>query len=80
MCIYTYIHNIYNILCVYIYIHDIIYIYKWTVFVKSAQHAHARMIAIIVEKGPNPSHLYDHGFMNNTNRQAVWSVNHKNIL
>ena len=36
-------------------------------FVKSAQHAHARMIAIIVEKGPNPSHLYDHGFMNNTN-------------
>ena len=35
-----------------------IYIYiKWTVFVnvttKSAQHAHARMIAIIVEKSPN---------------------------
>ena len=38
---------------------------------KSAQHAHARMIAIIVEKGPNSSHMYDHGFMDNTNRQAV---------
>ena len=53
-----------------------IYIYiKWTVFVnvttKSAQHAHARMIAIIVEKSPNSSHMYDHGFMDNTNRQAV---------
>ena len=35
---------------------------------KSAQHAHARMIAIIVEKSPNSSHMYDH---NNTNRQAV---------
>ena len=48
---------------------------KWTVFVnvttKSAQHAHARMIAIIVEKSPNSSHMYDHGFMDNTNRQAV---------
>ena len=57
-----------------------IYIYickyiKWTVFVnvttKSAQHAHARMIAIIVEKSPNSSHMHDHGFMDNTNRQAV---------
>ena len=53
-----------------------IYIYiKWTVFVnvttKSAQHAHARMIAIIVEKSPISSHMYDHGFMDNTNRQAV---------
>ena len=53
-----------------------IYIYiKWTVFVnvttKSAQHAHARMIAIIVEKSLNSSHMYDHGFMDNTNRQAV---------
>ena len=38
---------------------------------KSAQHAHARMIAIIVEKSPNSSHMYDHGFMENTNRQAV---------
>ena len=48
---------------------------KWTVFVnvttKSAQYAHARMIAIIVEKSPNSSHMYDHGFMDNTNRQAV---------
>ena len=48
---------------------------KWTVFVnvttKSAQHAHAQMIAIIVEKSPNSSHMYDHGFMDNTNRQAV---------
>ena len=53
-----------------------IYIYiKWTVFVnvttKSAQLAHARMIAIIVKKSPSSSHLYDHGFMDNTNRQAV---------
>ena len=53
-----------------------IYIYiKWTVFVnvttKSAQHAHARMIAIIVENSSNSSHMYDHGFMDNTNRQAV---------
>ena len=53
-----------------------IYIYiKWTVFVnvttKSAQHALARMIAITVEKSPNSSHMYDHGFMDDTNRQAV---------
>ena len=58
----------------YIYIYIYIYI-KWTVFVnvttKSAQHAHARMIVIIVEKSPNSSHMYDHGFMDNTNRQAV---------
>ena len=58
------------------YTHTHIYIYiKWTVFVnvttKGAQHAHARMIAIIVEKSPNSSHMYDHGFMDNTNRQAV---------
>ena len=44
------------------------YIYIiWTVFAnvttKSAQHGHARMIAIIVRKSPNLSHLYDHGFM-----------------
>ena len=38
---------------------------------KSAQHAHARMIAIIVEESINSSHLYNHGFMDNTNRQAV---------
>ena len=38
---------------------------------KIAQHAHARMFAIIVEKSPNSSNLYDHGFMDNTNRQAV---------
>ena len=48
---------------------------KWTVFVnvtqKSAQHAHERMIAVIVEKSPNSNHLYDHGFMDNTNLQAV---------
>ena len=57
---------------------DMFYIYiyiKWTVFVnvttKSAQHAHARMIAIIVEKSPNSSNMYDHGFMKYTNRQAV---------
>ena len=66
----------------YIYIYTYIYVYvyiynqiKWTVFVnvttKSAQHAHARMIAIIVEKSPISSHMYDHGFMDNTNRQAV---------
>ena len=53
-----------------------IYIYiKWTVFVnvtiKSAQHAHARIIAIIVENSPHSSHMYDHGFMDYTNRQAV---------
>ena len=50
--------------CKYIYTYIYIYI-KWTVFVnvttKSAQHAHARMIAtIIVEKSPNSSHMYDH--------------------
>ena len=28
-------------------------------------------IYIIVEKSPNSSHMYDHGFMYNTNRQAV---------
>ena len=45
-------------ICIYI-----IYI-KWTVFVnvtKSAQHAHARMITIVVEK--DKIHLCDHGFM-----------------
>ena len=44
----------------YIYIYIYIYI-KWPAFVnvttKSVQHAHARMIAIIVEKSPIPSHL-----------------------
>ena len=43
--------SIYVYTCIYIYIYI-----KWTVFVnvttKSAQHAHARMIAIIVEKSP----------------------------
>ena len=51
-----------------------IYIYQMdcvNVTTKSAQHAHARMIAIIVEKSPNSSHMYDHDFMDNTNRQAV---------
>ena len=28
-------------------------------------------IYIIVEKSPISSHMYDHGFMDNTNRQAV---------
>ena len=28
-------------------------------------------IYIIVEKSPNSSHMYDHGFMDKTNRQAV---------
>ena len=67
--------------CMYIYN---IYIYiKWTVFVnvttKSAQHAHARMNAMIVEKSPNSSHMYDHGFMDNTNRQTVCK-SQKNLL
>ena len=35
---------------------------------KSAQHERARMI---VGKSPNSSDMYDHGFMDNTNRQAV---------
>ena len=47
---------------------------------KSAQHAHARMIAIIVEKSPNSSHMHDHGFMDNTNRQAVCKSQKKNHL
>ena len=66
----------YVCICIYVYMYIYIYMYiKWTVFVnvttKSAQHAHARMIAIIGEKSPNSSHMYDHGFMDNTNRQAV---------
>ena len=28
-------------------------------------------VYIIVEKSPNSSHMYDHGFMDNTNLQAV---------
>ena len=36
-------------------------------------------IYIIVEKSPNSSHMYDHGFMDNTNRQAVCK-SQKNIL
>ena len=32
---------------------------------------YTRYIYIIVEKSPNSSHLYDHGFMDNTNCQAV---------
>ena len=44
---------------------------RYHVTTKSAQHAHARMIVIIAEKSPNSSHMYDHGFMDNTNRQAV---------
>ena len=63
---------------IYIYIHI-----KWTVFVnvttKSAQHAHARMIAIIVGKSPISSHMYDHGFMDNTNRQAVCKSQQKSF-
>ena len=47
---------------------------------KRAQHAHARMIAIIVEKSPNSSHLYDHGFMDNTNLQAVCTSQKHNPL
>ena len=50
-----------------------------TVTTKSVQHAHARMIAIIVIKSPISSHMYDHGFMDNTNRQAVCK-SHKNHL
>ena len=38
---------------------------------KSAKHARARMIAIIVEISPNSSHVYDHGFMDSANRQEV---------
>ena len=56
--------DISSLIYIYIYIYQYI---KWTVFVnvttKSAQHAHARMIAIIVEKSPNWRHMYDHGFM-----------------
>ena len=29
-------------------------------------NTHMRMIAIIVEKSPNLSYMYDHGFMDNT--------------
>ena len=36
---------------------------------KSAQHAHAWMIAIIVDKSPNSSHMYDHGFMDDMDLQ-----------
>ena len=63
-----------GVVLVFIYIYIYTHI-KWTVFVnvttKSAPHAHARMIIIIVDKCPNSSHLYSHGFMDNTNRQAV---------
>ena len=47
---------------------------------KRAQHAHARMIAIIVEKSPNSRHLYDHGFMDNTNLQTVCKSKKQNPL
>ena len=34
-------------------------------------HSHTHIyIYIIVEKSPNSSPMYDHGFMDNTNRQA----------
>ena len=46
---------------------------------KSAQHAHARMIIIIVEKSPNSSHVYHHGCMDDISRQAVCK-SQKNIL
>ena len=61
-------------LCMYVCVYIYIYL-KWTVFVnittKSAQHAHARMIAIIVEKSKQKSFVqpWFHGC--NTNRQAV---------
>ena len=55
---------------VYIHIYQMDCVFD-NVTTKSAQHAHARMIAIIVEKSPITSHMYDHGFMDNTNRQAV---------
>ena len=61
---------------IYIYINIYIYIIKWTVFVnvttKSAQHAHARMIAIIVEKSKLKSFVrpWFHGCSYYTNRQT----------
>ena len=58
---------IYICICIYIYI-------KWTVFVnvttKSAQHAHD-CYNCWKKSNTNSSHMYDHGFMDNTNRQAV---------
>ena len=60
--------------------HNICYIYKYIYKYKmdcicQRYHkecsTHARMIAIIIEKSPNSSHMYDHGFMDNTNGQAV---------
>ena len=62
------INNIYIYIFIYIYINLTVFV---NVTTKSAQHAHTWMIAIIVEKSPNTSHMYDHGFMDNTNRQAV---------
>ena len=71
-------HNTFKATEHYILVNIYIYI-KWTVFVNvttnSAQHAHARMIALIVEKSPHSSHMYDHGFMDNTNRQEVKNLN-----
>ena len=64
--------NIYMYIYIYIYIKCTVFVYVTT---KSAQHAHERMIAIIVEKSPNAGHLYEHGFMDTTNHQAV-----KNLL
>ena len=40
---------------------------------------HLYHIYSIVEKSPNTSHLYDHGFMDNTNRQAVCKLQKKII-
>ena len=38
---------------------------------KMSRYVQHWYIYIIVEKSPNSSHMYDHGFMDNTNRQAV---------
>ena len=44
----------------------------WALFVVTLTNTvHLIYIYIIAEKSPNSSHMYDHGFMDNTNRQAV---------
>ena len=44
---------------------------KLIIYIHTHTHIYIYVYIYIVEKSPNSSHMYDHGFMDNTNRQAV---------
>ena len=65
---------------IYAYSSKIVQTYKY-IYISYAPDllTHTPYIYIIVEKSPNSSHMYDHGFMDNTNRQAVKNCKFVNL-